>query len=340
MSIRRWVRYYVQTLQRKNRASRRTQVRVEERFVTRDFHQIHWDDYVQDDCRQIVRLAIREDLDRFYDWTTVSLVPVDANGATAMVARQPGIVCGLRAAELALDEMEAAVQWQPAVQDGDAVAAGDQLAVLRGDIRDLLTAERVLLNLVGRLSGIATLTRRYVEAVRGTGAWIYDTRKTTPGWRRLEKYAVQRGGGRNHRTGLFDAILIKDNHLALACISPGEAVRRARAFIRETVRDPAQAASMIVEIEVDTLQQLEDVLPAAPDIVLLDNMPPETLREAVARRAAQNPDVQLEASGGVSLRTVRAIAESGVDRISVGALTHSAVSLDVGLDWRESGTQR
>jgi nicotinate-nucleotide pyrophosphorylase (carboxylating) len=308
--------------------------------VTKDFNQIQWDDYVQDDCRQIVRLAIREDLDRFYDWTTVSLVPVDASGATAIVARQSGIICGLRAAETALDEMEAAVQWQSAVQDGDVVTAGDRLAELRGDVRDLLTAERVLLNLVGRLSGIATLTRRFRDAVHGTGARIYDTRKTTPGWRRLEKYAVRCGGGRNHRTGLFDAILIKDNHLALAGISPGEAVRRARAFLRETIPDPARAASMIVEIEVDTLQQLDDVLPAAPDIVLLDNMTPETLREAVARRGARNPDVQLEASGGVSLRTVRAIAESGVDRISVGALTHSAVSLDVGLDWAESSTQR
>jgi nicotinate-nucleotide pyrophosphorylase (carboxylating) len=302
--------------------------------VTRDFSQIQWDDYVQDDCRQIVRLAIREDLDRFYDWTTVSLVPVGAVGATAMVARQAGVVCGLRAAEVALDEMDTQIDWQPAARDGDAAAAGDRLAELKGDVRDLLTAERLVLNIVGRLSGIASLTRQYADAVRGTRAAIYDTRKTTPGWRRLEKYAVRCGGGRNHRTGLFDAILIKDNHLALTGISPKGAVRQARQFVRETIPQDSPAAAMIVEVEVDTLEQLDDVLPAAPDIVLLDNMSVETLRQAVARRDAVNPTVQLEASGGVSLQTVRAIAESGVDRISVGALTHSAICLDVGLDWQ------
>jgi nicotinate-nucleotide pyrophosphorylase (carboxylating) len=231
--------------------------------------------------------------------------------------------------------METQVRWNATAADGDAITAGQCLAELGGDVRDLLTTERLLLNIIGRLSGIASLARTYADAVQGTNARIYDTRKTTPAWRRLEKYAVQCGGGRNHRTGLFDAVLIKDNHLALAGVSPGQAVRRARDFLKDTLKADEHAEPMIVEIEVDTLEQLDDALPALPDIVLLDNMSLEQLREAVARRDAVAPSVQLEASGGVSLKTVRGIAETGVDRISVGALTHSAVSLDVGLDWRE-----
>ena len=230
--------------------------------------------------------------------------------------------------------MDVQVRWDATVEDGDVVTAGQCLAELRGDVRDLLTAERLLLNFIGRLSGIASLTRTYVDAVQGTTARIYDTRKTTPGWRRLEKYAVRCGGGQNHRTGLFDAVLIKDNHLALAGVLPGEAVRRARQFLKDTLPADLHAESMIVEIEVDTLEQLDDALPASPDIVLLDNMSLDQLCEAVAKRNTVNPSVQLEASGGVTLKTVRGIAETGVDRISVGALTHSAVSLDVGLDWR------
>ncbi len=204
-----------------------------------------------------------------------------------------------------------------------------------------LTAERLVLNLLGRLSGIATLTRRYVEAVRGTTAGIYDTRKTTPGWRRLEKYAVGQGGGRNHRSGLFDAVLVKDNHLAFGRqqaaghpdrYSPAEAVLRARQMLGQ--HSPQQPpAEIIVEIEVDTLNQLEEVLSAGPDIVLLDNMGPADLRRAVSLRDARSPAVELEASGRVDLESVREIAETGVERISVGALTHSAVWLDVGLDW-------
>jgi nicotinate-nucleotide pyrophosphorylase (carboxylating) len=207
-----------------------------------------------------------------------------------------------------------------------------------------LTAERLVLNLLGRLSGIATLTRKYVDAVAGTQSRIYDTRKTTPGWRRLEKYAVRCGGGCNHRTGLFDAVLIKDNHLAVgkeatdstARYTPAEAVARARRFIEEQAPEPAQGP-MIVEVEVDTLEQLDEVLAAGPDLVLLDNMTPAQLREAVRHRDARNPTVELEASGGVRLETVRQIAQSGVDRISVGALTHAAVWLDFGLDWLPGG---
>ena len=301
----------------------------------KEFAQIEWDERLEDDCRQIVRLAVREDLDYLYDWTTVALAPTDAPGRVAVVARRPGTIVGIKAAEVTLDEMDINAEWKPAVDDGQSVDAGVRVAEIKGSIRDLLTSERLLLNLIGRLSGIATLAQQYVEAVRGTKARVYDTRKTTPGWRRLEKYAVRCGGGRNHRTGLFDAVLIKDNHLALAGCSPSEAVLRARQFLREMMPDGSQADRMIVEVEVDTLDQLDNVLPHGPDIVLLDNMTVDQLREAVARRDATNSSVELEASGGVNLETVRAIAETGVDRISVGALTHSAVNLDVGLDWEE-----
>jgi nicotinate-nucleotide pyrophosphorylase (carboxylating) len=234
-----------------------------------------------------------------------------------------------------LDEMNIKAQWNPTTEDGQVVEVGTRLAEISGSVRDLLTAERPLLNVLCRLSGVATLTRRYVEAVQGTGTYIYDTRKTTPGWRRLEKYAVRCGGGRNHRTGLFDAVLIKDNHLAWAGVLPGEAVRRAREFLREMLGNDHQADSMIVEVEVDTLEQLSDALSTRPDLVLLDNMSLDQLREAVARRNAAAPEVELEASGGVTLETVRAIAETGVERISVGALTHSAIGLDIALDWCE-----
>jgi nicotinate-nucleotide pyrophosphorylase (carboxylating) len=301
--------------------------------VVRDFKQVAWDDYLIDDCRQIVRLAVREDLDRHYDWTTVAMIPLDCRGKTAVVVRQSGIVAGLMAGEVALDEMDVQVRWRAVVKDGDAVAAGQCLAELDGDVRDLLTAERLLLNIIGRLSGIASLTRTYVDTIQGTGARIYDTRKTTPGWRRLEKHAVRCGGGQNHRTGLYDAVLIKDNHLALSGVLPGEAVRRARQFLETSLPMDLRGEAMIVEIEVDTLEQLDDALAAAPDIVLLDNMTLDQLREAVERRNRVNRSVELEASGGVTLHTVRGIAETGVDRISVGALTHSAVNLDVGLDW-------
>jgi nicotinate-nucleotide pyrophosphorylase (carboxylating) len=307
--------------------------------VAKEFRQIDWDPSVEEDCQQIIRLAVREDLDRMFDWTTVCLVPSGALAKAAVVSRQPGVAAGLKAAELALSEMDAQVTWSPKVEEGARIAQGETLATIAGPARSLLTAERILLNLIGRLSGIATLTRQYVEAAAGSSARIYDTRKTTPGWRRLEKYAVRCGGGHNHRTGLFDAILIKDNHLAFGAagvgalhLTPAEAVRRAREFATLMAAD-SSAAAMIVEVEVDTLEQLEDVLTAGPDLVLLDNMPPDVLRRAVALRNKMAPGIELEASGGVGLQNVAAIAASGVERISVGALTHSAVVLDVGLDW-------
>jgi nicotinate-nucleotide pyrophosphorylase (carboxylating) len=232
-------------------------------------------------------------------------------------------------------EMHAQIDVKHIANDGGQVAPGSILVQFSGSARDLLTCERPLLNLVSRLSGIATLTRQYVERVAGTQARIYDTRKTTPGWRRLEKYAVRCGGACNHRTGLFDAILIKDNHLAFAAekhLSPANAVRRTRNFV-EQLDAQYIAKEMLIEVEIDHLDQLQDVLRAAPDIVLLDNMKPDQLRAAVAQRNEIAPEIELEASGGVSLETVRAIAETGVDRISVGGLTHSSRSLDIGLDW-------
>jgi nicotinate-nucleotide pyrophosphorylase (carboxylating) len=272
------------------------------------------------------------------------LVDQTATARATVAARRDGTVAGLRGAALVLDEYDRRIRFTPLAADGDQVQRGTPLALIEGPARSLLVAERPLLNLLGHLSGIATLARRYVDAVAGTGARIYDTRKTMPGWRRLEKYAVRMGGAHNHRLGLFDGVLIKDNHLAQGATSaagtrftPAEAVRKAREFRAAQAEAEPQARAfweaLLVEVEVDRLDQLDLVLPERPDVVLLDNMTPDLLREGVQRRNAAAPDVELEASGGVSLSTVRGIAESGVDRISVGALTHSAEWWDVGLDW-------
>jgi nicotinate-nucleotide pyrophosphorylase (carboxylating) len=316
--------------------------------VKKEFRQCQWDDLLQADWQSLLLLAIREDLGSDGDWTTRSLVPGDSIGQASIVARQSGVVAGLPGVKTALAAVDQWAEggqvplsgcqnlnWSAETSDGQFVEQGGRIGVISGPVHGLLAAERLLLNFLGRLSGIATLTRRYVQAVAGTGARIFDTRKTTPGWRRLEKYAVLCGGGWNHRSGLFEAVLIKDNHLAWGAAgsyTPAEAVLHARRYIGEhaTKIDPS---TMIVEVEVDTLEQFDQVLPAGPDIILLDNMSVEQLREAVARRNKINPAVELEASGGVTLSTVRRIAESGVARISVGALTHSANALDFGLDW-------
>ncbi|MGE0759578.1 MAG: carboxylating nicotinate-nucleotide diphosphorylase [Pirellulaceae bacterium] len=303
-----------------------------------DFRQVTWDESTADDCRQIIRLAVREDLDCGHDLTTMALVAPAATGAADIVARRGGVVAGLSAIPVVLDELNVRVEWHPRAADGHRVESGAVLGTLRGLTRDLLTSERILLNLLGRLSGVATLTRRFVDAIAGTKARIYDTRKTTPGWRRLEKYAVRCGGGRNHRTGLYDAVLIKDNHLAQAAsageggLGPAEAVARARSFLREYYAGQSHDA-VLLEVEVDTYAQFLDALTAQPDIILLDNMSAEQLRQCVAARDAAGSVVELEASGGIQSDNVRAVAESGVERISLGALTHSAVSLDVALDW-------
>ena len=238
-------------------------------------------------------------------------------------ARQPGVLAGIDCVRLGLLALDPSATLDPRLRDGDAFEAGAVLVGAEADARAFLAAERTALNLLGRLCGVATLTRAYVEAVAGTGARIADTRKTTPGLRALEKHAVVCGGGVNHRFGLDDAILIKDNHVAV-CGGVGEAIRRARAAAGHLVR---------LEIEVDGLDQFDEALAEGPDVVMLDNFTPEMLREAVARAGASPFGRQvLEASGGVNLQTVRAIAGTGVDVISVGALTHSAPALDVGLD--------
>ncbi|TWT97042.1 Nicotinate-nucleotide pyrophosphorylase [carboxylating] [Botrimarina colliarenosi] len=294
--------------------------------MTANFQTVEWDEALIQDCRELVRLALREDLGDAGDVTSLAVVGAERRGKAAVVSRQRGVLAGGRVATIVLEEAGADASWQPTLDDGDTLEPGSVVGTLEGAARDLLRCERVTLNLMSRLCGVATLTRRYVEAVGPSRAAVYDTRKTTPGWRRLEKHAVHCGGGHNHRTGLFDAVMIKDNHLALADqagMTPAEAVRRAR----------EQQPGRVIEVEVDSLDQLSGVLPAGPDIVLLDNMTLDQLREAVAVRNAGAPGVVLEASGGVRLDTIGAIATTGVDRISVGALTHSAIGLDLGLDW-------
>ena len=316
----------------------------------KEFHQSVWNDDLEKDWLRILALAIREDLGSLGDVTTEALVPEQAIARAAVVVRQAGVLAGEAAIPATLASFGARgagvspagsdLEWISQAHDGEALAPRQAIGILRGPARTMLAVERPLLNMLGRLSGIASLTRRYVDAVRGTPAAIYDTRKTTPGWRSLEKYAVRCGGGHNHRAGLFEAVLIKDNHLALGTelqplgggYSPAAAVRRARQFLDQRFGEAAR--QMIVEIEVDTLAQLDEVLAAGPDIILLDNMDPAMLREAVARRDACHAAIELEASGGIDLGTVRAVAETGVERISVGALTHAAVSLDFGLDWQ------
>lgn len=272
----------------------------------------------------VVRLALAEDLGRAGDVTAMACIPEDARMRAAFAARKPGVLAGIDCVRLAVLAMDPKASVDLRLRDRDAFDAGEVLAVVEADARAFLSAERTALNLVGRLSGVATLTRTYVEAVAGTKARIADTRKTTPGLRALEKHAVACGGGINHRFGLDDAILIKDNHVAV-CGGVAEAVRRARAFAPHLMK---------VEVEVDGLDQLDAVSAlidegAAPDVIMLDNFSLDELRAAVARVAGR---IVLEASGGVDLTTVRGIAETGVDVISVGALTHSAPVLDIGLD--------
>ena len=266
-----------------------------------------------------VRAALLEDLGRAGDITTNATIPAMKQACAVIAARQPGIVAGLDLAKAAFRLLDPALSFETRIADGTAVTPGAILATIEGPARALLSAERVALNFLGRLSGVATLTSRYVAAVAHTKVRIVCTRKTTPGLRTFEKYAVLCGGGFNHRFGLDDAILIKDNHIAVAGgIIP--ALRAVKAAIGHLVK---------IEIEVDTLDQLDEVLTEGADVVLLDNMTPARLREAVARVKGR---LLTEASGGVTLETVAAIAESGVDMISVGALSHSAQVLDVGLD--------
>jgi nicotinate-nucleotide pyrophosphorylase (carboxylating) len=287
-------------------------------------------------CRRLVDWALEEDVGLLGDLTSRALIPIERQGRAAFVARTAGVVAGLPAVALVFAAVDPGLRLECHKQDGDRLQPGEPLATAAGPMRSLLTAERTALNFLQHLSGIAALTRRYVDLVAGLPGRILDTRKTTPGWRLLEKYAVRCGGGANHRLGLSDAILIKDNHLAALQIADwrlqiGEAIQRARNLQSQICN--LQSAKVPVDVEVDTLEQLGVALAGRPDMILLDNMPPEKLREAVRRRNELAPDVQLEASGGVNLETVRAIAETGVDRISIGALTHSAPALDIALDY-------
>jgi nicotinate-nucleotide pyrophosphorylase (carboxylating) len=278
-------------------------------------------------CERLVRLALDEDLGATGDLTSQAVIPADLTGAAVFVARSSGVVAGLPAAALTFALVDPAVTFTPLVEDGTPTTPGLRLAEVRGPMRSILTGERTALNFLQRLSGVATLTAKYVSVITGLSCKLLDTRKTTPGWRLLEKYAVRMGGGHNHRMGLCDGVLIKDNHLAAlgpSASAVAEAVRLARQKHGERVP---------VEVEVDSLEQLDVALAARPDIILLDNMAAEQMREAVRRRNLFGPGVLLEASGGITLETLREKAQSGVDRISVGALTHSATALDIALDY-------
>jgi nicotinate-nucleotide pyrophosphorylase (carboxylating) len=268
----------------------------------------------------IVRHALEEDFGRAGDITSELTIEANARATAKLAARKAGTIAGLIAAETAFRLVDPSLTFTYEKPDGSTVAAGTTLAVIEGSARAVLSGERVALNFAGHLSGVATATHALVEAIAGTKAKIVCTRKTTPGLRVLEKYAVRCGGGLNHRFGLDDAVLIKDNHIVAAGgIKP--AVERVRAGI---------AHMMKIELEVDTLEQLEQALALGVDTILLDNMPPDTLRRAVAMAKGR---AVLEASGNVTLATVRAIAETGVDYISSGAITHSASNLDLGLDF-------
>jgi nicotinate-nucleotide pyrophosphorylase (carboxylating) len=277
--------------------------------------------------RPVVRMALAEDLGRAGDVTAAACIPEGARMRARFTARTPGVLAGMACVRIALEEMDAEATITLNVADGDAFEAGTVLAEAEAPARAFLSAERTALNLLGRLCGIATLTRAHVDAVEGTGARIADTRKTTPGLRALEKHAVRCGGGINHRFGLDDAVLIKDNHVAV-CGGLEAAVRAARRHVGHLMK---------IELEVDGLDQFRLALALAeagegPDVVMLDNFGLADLTEAVRLRDERAVKLTLEASGGVSLQTVRAIAGTGVDVISVGALTHSAPVLDIGLD--------
>jgi nicotinate-nucleotide pyrophosphorylase (carboxylating) len=266
-----------------------------------------------------VRAALQEDLGRAGDITTQATIPASAQANAVIAAREEGVIAGLPLAREAFRQIDAEIAFEPCVEDGAHVAPGAVVARIKGSARGVLGAERVALNYLGRLSGIASLTQRFAARIAHTKAKVCDTRKTTPLLRAFEKYAVRCGGGSNHRFGLDDAILIKDNHIAVAG-GVARALRAAKAFKGHLVK---------IEIEVDTLAQLREVLAEGADVVLLDNMSLEDLREAVAMIGGR---MIAEASGGVTLESIAAIAETGVDLISVGALTHSARVMDLGLD--------
>lgn len=274
----------------------------------------------------LIRLALEEDLGTRGDLTCQALIRPEDTATVCVVARQPGVLAGEPVGRLVMQHVEPSIQWVTKTSDGERVAPGTIVAEATGPLFQLLVAERTMLNFLTHLSGIATLTGKFVDAAAGTRAKILDTRKTLPGWRCLQKYAVRCGGGTNHRLGLYDGVLIKDNHLAAWTESKSiaAAVNTAR------TRWP----SVSLEVEVDSLAQLPDAFAGAPDIVLLDNMTPAMMADAVALRDATAARVLLEASGGITFANVAEIARTGVDRISIGALTHSAPALDLAFDWQ------
>ena len=274
-----------------------------------------------DDYRQIVQLALTEDLADGGDITTRATVPDDTTASGDLVARRPGVVAGLEVTAYVFERVDPKVEFQAGVADGDRVQAGNVIASVRGRAVSILIAERTALTLLGRMSGVATATAQFVDAIEGTGTRISDTRKTMPGFRALDKYSVVAGGGVNHRMGLYDAVMIKDNHL-VAAGSIADAVGAAR---------EAVGSGVTIVVEVETLGQLEEVLATGADRVLLDNMDLATLRKAVVTVGSK---IVTEASGGVTLENVRDVAETGVDIISIGWITHSAPQLDIALDFR------
>ncbi len=304
------------------------------------------DQTTQHDILNLTRMALSEDigsndLESARDCTTLAMVPDDVTASAAFVSRTTGVVCGLQVIRLIVAHFAPNLSLRLALDDGDQVAPRQEIASLMGEARKILMIERTCLNFLCRLSGISTLTAQFVQRTRGTNAKIFDTRKTTPGWRRIEKYAVACGGGHNHRMGLYDAIMIKDNHLAMYGnhiddhkLSVSQAIDLAREWVLENQVTLPNGRDTIIQIEVDTLEQLQIALKSNPDIVLLDNMSTQLLCQAVEMRNVHNRQVLLEASGGVNLQTVAAIAKTGVDRISVGAITHSATNFDIGLDWQ------
>lgn len=272
-----------------------------------------------DRIRAFIAAALAEDVGKG-DLTSARVVPQGRQAQAQIEAREPMVLSGLPLFRAVFETLDPAIAFSPQAEDGAGLSAGDPIAALEGSARTILTGERTALNCLQHLSGIATLTRAYVEAIAGTKARILDTRKTIPLLRRLEKYAVACGGGRNHRMGLYDAVMIKDNHIA------------ASGRISAAVSAAKAAGPEPVQVECDSLDQVEEALTAGADSLLLDNMEPSTLRRAVALAQGRVP---LEASGGVTLKTVRAIAETGVDFISVGRLTQSAPAVDIGLDFEE-----
>jgi nicotinate-nucleotide pyrophosphorylase (carboxylating) len=282
--------------------------------------------------KYLIDMALDEDLGTLGDITSLSTIPEASTIIGRFVARRDGVICGLPIVGLIAERFQPGIHWKPFISDGDRVSPGEVIGEVQGQTRSILALERISLNFLQRLSGVATLTARFVEKTTNTRAQILDTRKTTPGWRILEKYAVRCGGGHNHRMGLHDAILIKDNHLAAlsanGCVKPiTEAVQRARAYAGPKV---------FVTVEVDGLDQLSEALKASPDCILLDNFTPAMAAQAIKLRDVQAPKVLLEISGGLNLNSVGEFASLQVDRLSVGAITHSAPALDVALDFQET----